>query len=196
MELDELEDVPEPGLAKVITRAYQTDTYLSSKASTVVAEANGQVVGVVFGYPSENEDDINNVLINLSKKSADFKAPYIPDSETNSDEWYLDSIAVDPDWQGHGIGSKLLAAVPRMALMMGSLWSVWMWILKIRKQRNYMNEKDSKLLAPRWLGTICMSICKRRLSNQVCYMYNFRKWLEFFIPASFLLSGYSTCTNQ
>ena len=116
MELDELEDVPEPGLAKVITRAYQTDTYLSSKASTVVAEANGQVVGVVFGYPSENEDDINNVLINLSKKSADFKAPYIPDSETNSDEWYLDSIAVDPDWQGHGIGSKLLAAVPRMAL--------------------------------------------------------------------------------
>lgn len=68
MELDELEDVPEPGLAKVITRAYQTDTYLSSKASTVVAEANGQVVGVVFGYPSENEDDINNVLINLSKR--------------------------------------------------------------------------------------------------------------------------------
>lgn len=118
MQLDELEDVPEPGLAKVITRAYQTKTYLSDKASTVVAEADadGQVVGVVFGYPSENEDDINKVLINLSKQSADFKQPYIPDSETNTDEWYLDSIAVNPNYQGHGIGSKLLAAVPRMAL--------------------------------------------------------------------------------
>ena len=116
MQLDELEDVPEPGLAKVITRAYQTKTYLSDKASTVVAEADGQVVGVVFGYPSENEDDINRVLINLSRQSANFKEPYIPDSETNTDEWYLDSIAVDPNFQGRGIGSKLLAAVPRMAL--------------------------------------------------------------------------------
>ncbi len=116
MQLDELEDVPEPGLAKVITRAYQTKTYLSDKASTVVAEADGQVVGVVFGYPSENEDDINRVLYNLSKQSADFKEPFVADSETNSDEWYLDSIAVDPNYQGQGVGSRLLAAVPRMAL--------------------------------------------------------------------------------
>ncbi|UDM32338.1 GNAT family N-acetyltransferase [Lentilactobacillus laojiaonis] len=115
MELDVLDDVSEPGLAKVITKAYQTDTYLYDKATTVVAEADGQVVGVAFGYPSENETDINQVLYNLSKQSADFTKPFIADSETNLDEWYLDSIAVDPNYQGHGIGSKLLRAVPNLA---------------------------------------------------------------------------------
>ena len=146
MELDELEDVPEPGLAKVITRAYQTDTYLSSKASTVVAEADGQVVGVVFGYPSENEDAINQVLINLSKKSADFKEPYIPDSETNTDEWYLDSIAVDQRYQGHGIGSKLLNAVPRMALNDGK--SV------VGLNVDYQNPNAEKLYARKGFKTV------------------------------------------
>lgn len=119
MQLEELEDVPEPGLAKVITKAYQTDTYLFDKASTVVAEADGQVVGVMFGYPSENERTINQVLYNLSKQSADFKTPFVADSETNSDEWYLDSIAVRPDYQGCGVGSRLLKAVPNVALSDG-----------------------------------------------------------------------------
>ncbi len=115
MQLEELEDVPEPGLAKVITKAYRTRTYLSSKASTVVAEANGQVVGVVFGYPSENEREINNVLYKLSKNSNYFNKPYLPESETDLDEWYLDSIAVDPAYQGMGIGNKLLDPVPEIA---------------------------------------------------------------------------------
>ena len=115
MELSELDDVSEPGLEKVITKAYQTDAYLGDKATTVVAEADGQVVGVAFGYPSENEDAINQVLYDLSKRSAEFDQPLVSDSETNSDEWYLDSIAVDPNYQGMGIGSKLLNAVPNMA---------------------------------------------------------------------------------
>jgi len=115
MELSELEDVPEPGLEKVITGAYQTDEYLGDKATTVVAEADGQVVGVAFGYPSDNEDAVNQVLYDLSKNCAEFDQPLISDSETNSNEWYLDSIAVDPEYQGMGIGSKLLNAVPEMA---------------------------------------------------------------------------------
>lgn len=53
MELDELEDVPEPGLAKVITRAYQTDTYLSSKASTVVAEPMAKLLGLCLVTPAK-----------------------------------------------------------------------------------------------------------------------------------------------
>ncbi|WP_283679766.1 GNAT family N-acetyltransferase [Lentilactobacillus sp. Marseille-Q4993] len=116
MELNELDDVSEPGLAKVITRAYQTDAYLGGKAITVVAEADGQVIGVLFGYPSENEDAINKVLYDISKKSADFKQPFEAESETNFDEWYLDSIAVHPDYQGHGVGSKLLDHVSELAM--------------------------------------------------------------------------------
>ncbi|PWG00575.1 N-acetyltransferase [Levilactobacillus bambusae] len=115
MQLEELEDVPTPDLLKVIRAAYQTKTYLSGEATTVVAEADGQVVGVAFGYPGENEDAVNDVLERLSAKSKAFTQPFEAESETNGDEWYLDSIAVDPNYQGHGIGKKLLRALPGYA---------------------------------------------------------------------------------
>ncbi|ANZ61427.1 GNAT family N-acetyltransferase [Secundilactobacillus paracollinoides] len=115
MQLEELEDVPEPDLEKVITMAYRTRSYLASDATTVVAEANGQVVGVAFGYPGENEARVDEVLRRLSNKSAAFKQPFEAESETDGDEWYLDSIAVSPDFQGHGVGSQLLKALPAYA---------------------------------------------------------------------------------
>ena len=49
MQLEELDDIPEPDLEQAITAAYRTPDYLSGKATTVVAEADGQVVGVAFG---------------------------------------------------------------------------------------------------------------------------------------------------
>ncbi|MTV81854.1 GNAT family N-acetyltransferase [Secundilactobacillus folii] len=112
MQLEELDDVPEPDLEKVITMAYRTHSYLSGDATTVVAEADGQVVGVAFGYPGEKEARVDEVLRRLSDKSAAFETPFEAESETDGGEWYLDSIAVSPDYQGHGIGKRLLAALP------------------------------------------------------------------------------------
>ncbi|MFC6290918.1 GNAT family N-acetyltransferase [Levilactobacillus angrenensis] len=112
MELTDLEDVPGPDLLKVITAAYRTRTYLSGAATTVVAEANGQVVGVAFGYPGENEDVVDDVMTRLAAQSAAFDEPLDLDSETAAGEWYLDSLAVSPDHQGQGIGRQLLRALP------------------------------------------------------------------------------------
>ncbi|ANK61513.1 GNAT family acetyltransferase [Loigolactobacillus backii] len=113
MQLEELEDVPDGDLLKVIRAAYQTDAYLSGKATTVVAEINHRIVGVAFGYPDENEDAVDAVMTRLSAKNAAFAVePLELESEIFTDEWYLDSIAVDPNYQGHGIGGKLLKALP------------------------------------------------------------------------------------
>ncbi len=112
MELTDLEDVPGPDLLKVITAAYRTRTYLSGAATTVVAEANGQVVGVAFGYPGEKEDIVEDVITRLTAKSAAFDEPLEADSETAPGEWYLDSLAVSPNQQGKGIGRQLLRALP------------------------------------------------------------------------------------
>ncbi len=112
MELTDLEDVPGPDLLQVITAAYRTRTYLSGAATTVVAEANGQVVGVAFGYPGEKEDIVEDVITRLTAKSAAFDEPLEADSETAPGEWYLDSLAVSPDHQGKGIGRQLLRALP------------------------------------------------------------------------------------
>lgn len=112
MALTDLEDVPGPDLLKVITAAYRTRTYLSGAATTVVAEANGQVVGVAFGYPGEREDIVDDVMTRLAAKSDAFDEPFDLESETAAGEWYLDSLAVLPDHQGQGIGRQLLRALP------------------------------------------------------------------------------------
>ncbi|GAB6093643.1 N-acetyltransferase [Furfurilactobacillus curtus] len=117
MELEELEDVPDPAVLKAITAAYQSEAYLSGKATTVVAEANGQVVGVAFGYPDENEAAVDRVLERATRFSDVFEtdSPFGSDYEAFKNEWYLDSIVVDPQFQGLGIGGKLLEAIPDFA---------------------------------------------------------------------------------
>ncbi|MCT4487182.1 GNAT family N-acetyltransferase [Levilactobacillus parabrevis] len=115
MELTDLEDVPEPDLLKAITAAYRTRTYLSGPATTVVAEANGHVVGMAFGYPGEREEAVDDVFTQITAKSAAFDVPFETQSETAKGEWYLDSLAVSPDHQGKGIGHQLLRALPHYA---------------------------------------------------------------------------------
>nr|WP_250161197.1 GNAT family N-acetyltransferase [Furfurilactobacillus milii] len=117
MELEELEDVPDPAVLKAITAAYQSEAYLSGAATTVVAEANGQVVGVAFGYPDENEQKVDQVLEDATSFSDVFADdPFGSDYEAFKNEWYLDSIVVDPKYQGMGIGGKLLEAIPEEAV--------------------------------------------------------------------------------
>lgn len=114
MQLDELEDVPDGDLLKVIRAAYQTKDYLSGKATTVVAVINQKIVGVAFGYPDKYEADVDEIMTKLSAHTPGFgNDPLELESETFAGEWYLDSIAVDPDYQGRGIGGTLLAALPR-----------------------------------------------------------------------------------
>ncbi|WP_407881040.1 GNAT family N-acetyltransferase [Furfurilactobacillus entadae] len=116
MELEELEDVSDPAVLKAITAAYQSEAYLSGVATTVVAEADGQVVGVAFGYPDENEDVVDHVLEAATKFSDEFADdPFGSDYEAFENEWYLDSIVVDPEYQGMGIGGQLLDAIPACA---------------------------------------------------------------------------------
>nr|WP_210726815.1 GNAT family N-acetyltransferase [Pediococcus argentinicus] len=116
MELEELDDVPDPLWLKVLRQAYSTDEYLNTMARTVVAEDDQthRVVGVAFGYSDEYEQSLDDILDQYAKQSNVFDGdPLDPDLEAYTDEWYLDSIAVDPNYQGQGIGGKLLKALPK-----------------------------------------------------------------------------------
>lgn len=115
MELDELDDVPDPVWMRVLQRAYQTDAYTGEKATTIVAEdqTTGKVVGVAFGYPDQYEEDLDAIIDRITLKANIFDGDVLdPDLEAFKNEWYLDSIAVDPNYQGQGIGGRLLRSLP------------------------------------------------------------------------------------
>ncbi|WP_321279901.1 GNAT family N-acetyltransferase [Marinifilum fragile] len=71
-----------------------------------VVEKNKQIVAVANIYDGGN-------LYDLRKPVADqinmmFNREFNPEDETQNGEYYIDCIGVHPDWQGKGLGTKLL----------------------------------------------------------------------------------------
>lgn len=71
-----------------------------------VSELNNEIVAAMCAYDGAN-------LHKLRKPVAEtihslFNRSFNPEDETQSGEFYLDSLGVKPDRQGEGIGSKLL----------------------------------------------------------------------------------------
>lgn len=114
MEMPVLQDVSEANLLDMLTRLYQLPANLSGLAQTFVAVTDDRVLGVAFGHPAENEVAVNNILKKVSGGHPGFDAPLELGGETQPGEWYLSMLAVDPATQGQGIGSRLLAALPRL----------------------------------------------------------------------------------
>lgn len=84
----------------------RTDT-LYSFAHTRVAETDGIAVGSLLSYPG-------NIYRDLRHKAFTELWPELAETESNSDqetapgEYYLDTLAVLPDYRGNGIGRALL----------------------------------------------------------------------------------------
>lgn len=116
MELHALQKLSRATLNRAIQKAFASETYRTSKAQTLVAEVDERVAGFAFGYPDENEEAVNQKLLAIFPQVG-FPAGTVlfEDDECFKNEWYLDSIAVSPSFQGKGIGTQLLKALPQIA---------------------------------------------------------------------------------
>lgn len=114
MEMPALADVSDQDLLDMLTQLYARPEYLDDLAQTFVADDAGQVVGVAFGHPAENEEAVNDLLLRVSQAHAGFSVPLELGGETQPGEWYLSMLAVDPQHQDQGIGSQLLGALPKL----------------------------------------------------------------------------------
>ncbi|AUJ31555.1 MAG: GNAT family N-acetyltransferase [Liquorilactobacillus nagelii] len=116
MELPSLKVIPTKKLDQVIQYSFSDPNYLKDAAQTIVAEDQGKIAGFAWGYPNEKENLINQILVNnFPKVGLPADTELFEDDEAFDNEWYLDSIAVSPNYQGQGIGTALLKKLPSLA---------------------------------------------------------------------------------
>ena len=116
MELDFLEEFGEEQALEAIAACFEDPTYRFGYARGLVEEIDGEIAGAVFGYPANKEAIIDLPLQKyLRAQGIEDEVQMFIDPEAFTNEWYLDSIAVDERFRGQGIGSKLLTAVDRLA---------------------------------------------------------------------------------
>lgn len=120
MEMPVLKRVSDADLNAMLTTLYQQSANLDGLAQTFVAVIDDQVVGVAFGHLAQNEVAVNDLLRQTSGQHAGFEAPLELGGETRPGEWYLSMLAVDPEAQGHGVGSALLDALPQLVGELGA----------------------------------------------------------------------------
>lgn len=121
MELPALKIIPEKKLDQLIQYAFESDDLRFNIGKTLVAEIDGKVAGFAFGYSDELEEKVNNVWQKaVSLSDLPESTELFSDDETLPNEWYLDSIAVSPAFQGKGVGTKLLDSLPEVASKSGN----------------------------------------------------------------------------
>ncbi|MBL1227785.1 GNAT family N-acetyltransferase [Enterococcus sp. BWB1-3] len=116
MELPILDAASEETILAILEEAIADPVYRYGYTRGLVYEQNGEVAGIAFGYPAEDEPVIDKPLAQILKKFGfNENTQLFVDVETLPGEWYLDTISVSEKYRGFGIGSKLLEALPKMA---------------------------------------------------------------------------------
>ncbi|WP_060536053.1 GNAT family N-acetyltransferase [Paenibacillus bovis] len=88
-----------------------------SYENVIVTEQDGQVAGFVLSYHGKDIDRLDTPIIQRLQQLGKQADDVIP--EAHPDEYYLDSIAVHPAFQGQGIGSRLIASFEQLAAEQG-----------------------------------------------------------------------------
>lgn len=116
MEMPLFQKIPLEDLFGILEQAFAMPEYRYSYANTLVYEEDGQVLGIVVGFPEEKEAHIDDALAPLFPQiGLPETTRFFTDKEAQPGEWHIDTIAVVPQARGKGVGSKLLAACESVA---------------------------------------------------------------------------------
>ena len=89
-----------------------------SYRNVLVAEVDGIVAGAVVGYDGALLETLRSGTLSILKEFN--PSVYVADDETQSGEFYIDSISVLPQFRGCGIGKRLLMAIVGKGLVLGN----------------------------------------------------------------------------
>jgi ribosomal protein S18 acetylase RimI-like enzyme len=71
-----------------------------------VAEENNEIIGAVNIYNGSDIEALRAPIVDYVQKN--YNPEFNPEFETRAGEFYIDSLGVNPNHQGKGIGSKIL----------------------------------------------------------------------------------------
>ena len=77
-----------------------------SYQNCLVIETNGKIIAAINCYDGAKLIQLREPVKQYIKTN--FNKDFNPEDETQAGEYYIDSLGVNPEWQGKGIGSKLL----------------------------------------------------------------------------------------
>ena len=98
-----------------ITRVAASRETIYSYENTVVAEADGRVVGAMCAYDGADYQRLKQPIVDTLGKDSGFATL----KETEAGEFYLDSVGVLPEYRGRGIASLLFEAQCQRAASLG-----------------------------------------------------------------------------
>ena len=104
-------------LAPIFAELAAREVSQYSYRNALVAEVDGSVVGAIIGYDGARLYELRKPLFELMREKLG-SVPTVED-ETSAGEFYIDSLAVLPQWRGHGVGGALISAARDRAFAAG-----------------------------------------------------------------------------
>lgn len=100
---------PQVSSVEILAYGLQSDGRPHSYTNAIVAETEGEVVGMALSYSS----DLHGITDEMRKFIPGVRLEHIQDfyAARVENSWYLDAIAVNPEFRGKGIGTELIGLV-------------------------------------------------------------------------------------
>ncbi|MET1030485.1 GNAT family N-acetyltransferase [Domibacillus tundrae] len=108
----------EEDVVRTLLTLFKQETNRHSYLYTWIAEQKGVPAGILVLYDGQKGEELDAILSSWLQKNG---APIsFLDKEAHSDEWYIDTICVHPDFRGQGIGTILLDHAEKTAKQHGA----------------------------------------------------------------------------
>lgn len=98
--------------------AERDDTQYSYRNSLIAVTDDGTPIGAIVAYDGGRLEELRRPFLERLQEEMDIDPSDVPD-ETEPGEYYLDSLAVMPEYRGKGVGSKLIAAAAERGRSLG-----------------------------------------------------------------------------
>ena len=99
--------------------AKMQESQYSFQNTLIAVDEENNVMGCVVSYDGANLHQLRRAFITEAKIAIGLELPSEPDDETDPEEYYLDSLAVFPEYRGQGIAHRLIKAARERAAQLG-----------------------------------------------------------------------------